>query len=63
MKNRHPYLALGNLVEGVVGILAIASIGYSLLLYGLTIPLLFSFSYTVAVAVIAIMSAYHLGLA
>lgn len=56
----HPVLATGNLVEGILGVLAIGSAIYSIIVYGWAVSLILSLLYTAAVTVIALMSAYHL---
>ena len=56
----HSILALGNLVEGTLGILAIGSAIYSLFVFGWAASLILSLLYTIAVTIIALMSAYQL---
>ncbi len=60
MNNRHPILSLGNLIEAGLGIIAIGSAIWSLMTFGLAPTLILSLLYTIAVTVIAALSAYHL---
>ena len=57
---QHPVLAAGNLIEGILGIGAIVSLGITIFTGGITVPLAFTMVYTIGVAVIALLSAYHL---
>jgi hypothetical protein len=56
----HPVLAIGNLTEGLLGFAAIASGVISLIAFGPTAPLVFSFLYTIGITALALFSAYHL---
>lgn len=59
-RTKHPVLAAGNLIEGILGIGAIASLGITIFTGGITVPLAFTMIYTIGVAAIALLSAYHL---
>lgn len=60
MGSKHPFLSLGNLIEASLGIIAIFSGIYSLMMFGMMPSLVVSLLYTCGVTVLAGLSAYHL---
>jgi len=56
----HPWLALGNLTEGVIGVIAIGCGIYALIVYGSAMGLVFSLLYSITTTVLAFKSAWVL---
>lgn len=60
ISSAHPWLALGNLFEGITGIVAIACGIYALVVYGSATALLFSLVYSIMTTTLALRTAWVL---